>query len=381
MAHDPGRTAVVLVGAYGHGREHLRRLGSLARAGRIRLAGVADTRLPDRTELGLDAGTAVSTDGAELIDRLRPAVVVISTPVHTHAELAAAAFAAGAHVLLEKPPTPTLAGFEQLLAAQRAAGVACQVGLQSFGSAAVAELFDLVRGGTLGELVRVGAAGTWSRDEAYYARSAWAGRRRLNGAPVMDGALTNPFAHAVAVALAVDGGAVQEVELESYHAYPIEADDTACARIVSTAGTPVTIAVTLCAAQSREPYVDVVGTAGRARLWYTEDRLRTPAGERQHPRVGLLENLLDHVVDPRVSLVAPLAGCRALMQVVEAVRLSPAAVAIPEQHQQIVDLPPGRRRVIAGIDELVPKAAEEGRGYAELGAPWAAAEPFRWRAP
>jgi predicted dehydrogenase len=380
MAHDPGGASVVLIGAHGHGREHLRRLGSLARAGRIRLAGVADVRRPDRAQLGLDAETAVSTDGAELIDRLRPAVVVISTPVHTHAELAATAFAAGAHVLLEKPPTPTLAGFERLLAAQRAAGVACQIGLQSFGSAAVAALFDLVRSGALGELVRVGAAGTWSRDEAYYARSAWAGRRQLDGVPVMDGALTNPFAHAVAVALAVDGAAVHEVELETYRAYPIEADDTACARIVSTAGTPVTIAVTLCAAQSREPYVDVVGTAGRARLWYTEDRLRTPAGERQYARVGLLENLLDHLADPRVALLAPLAGGRALMQVVEAVRRSPAARPIPERDQQVAGVPPGRRRVVTGIDELVPKAAEEGRGFAELGAPWAAAEPFRWRA-
>src|SRR6184192_2505520 len=108
MAQDPGGASVVLIGAYGHGREHLHHLGPLARAGRIRLAGVADLRMPDRGQLGLEATTAVSTDGAELIDRVRPEVVVISTPAYTHAELAAAAFAAGAHVLLEKPPTPTL---------------------------------------------------------------------------------------------------------------------------------------------------------------------------------------------------------------------------------------------------------------------------------
>src|SRR5690242_2408494 len=122
---------VMLVGAYGHGRGHLEHLAALAAAGRIRLAGVVDVRPLDEHQRSLAGDALIDTDAGRAIAAARPAVVVISTPMHTHADLARLAFRAGAHVLLEKPPTPTLADFDRLLADQRAAGVACQVGFQA----------------------------------------------------------------------------------------------------------------------------------------------------------------------------------------------------------------------------------------------------------
>src|SRR5699024_11686417 len=97
--------------------------------------------------------------------------------------------------------------------------------------------------------------GAWARTSHYYARAPWAGRRRLRGRDVVDGALSNPFAHAVATALALTGTHEQEpdaVELELYRAGPIEADDTSCVRVHAANGTPITIAVSLCATVSTD---------------------------------------------------------------------------------------------------------------------------------
>ncbi|NUR73837.1 MAG: Gfo/Idh/MocA family oxidoreductase [Hamadaea sp.] len=377
MGRDRTPPSVVLVGAHGHGRGHLEQLAARTATGRVRLAGVADVRPLDDQQRSLAGDCRFDTDAGRLITEVRPDVVVISTPMHTHSQLALTAFAAGAHVLLEKPPTPTMAEFDTLAAAQKAAGVACQVGFQAFGSGAYAELANLIAAGALGEVRRIGMIGAWTRTESYYTRAAWAGRRTLDGVPVMDGALTNPFAHGVAMALRLDGSSgadsVDAVEVDTYRAHPIEADDTASARMTTASGTPVTAAVTVCAETSREPVIEVVGSAGRAELWYTEDRLRTADGERRFDRADLLDNLLDHVADG-VPLFAPLAETRSFMQMVEAIRLGPAATPIDARFQRL----DGHRVIVPGVDDVVRQAADNGALFCELPVAWATGKPFRW---
>lgn len=129
---------------------------------------------------------------------------------------------------------------------------------------------------------------------------------RLGEVDVVDGALTNPLAHAVATALALSGSTraedVEHIETELLHAHAIEADDTSAVRIVTSAGTQVTVAVTLCAERSSEPYVIVHGTRGRITFWYRQDRVlvqRAGHGpvETEYGRTDLLENLVAHVTD------------------------------------------------------------------------------------
>ena len=169
-------------------------------------------------------------------------VVVLSTPMHTHLPLAEAALATGAHVLLEKPPTPTLDEFHRLLAAADAAGRAVQLGFQSLGSSALPAMRQLVADGAVGEPVRYGALATWVRTEEYWRRTPWAGRRALDGVPVVDGAVTNPLAHAVATGLAIAGATresdVAGVRLDLYRANDIEADDTSRSSSTSSAAAP-----------------------------------------------------------------------------------------------------------------------------------------------
>ncbi|SDS37103.1 Gfo/Idh/MocA family protein [Actinoplanes derwentensis] len=360
---------VVLAGAHGHGRGHLENLARLHAAGRVRFVGVADPRALCLEEQALAGDGAWAPDLRTLLGTVTPDVVVICTPVHTHTELAETALRAGAHVLLEKPVAPTLADFEHLVAVQRETGLAVQVGFQANGSGAVTELRRRIAAGDLGEIRGIGATGLWWRGEAYWNRAAWAGRRRLDGREVNDGALTNPFAHAIAIALVLDGSGggdpVRRVELDTYRTRAPESHDTASVRILTARGTPVTVAATLCAEPESEPVVTVHGSLDSVELHYTEDLLISAEGATRHTRTDLLENLLDHLADRSVELLVPLAGCLAFTQVVEAVRHSPDP--LPVAQEDLVDL----------ID-LTRRAAAGGSLYSELGADWARATPFTW---
>ncbi|WP_406310298.1 Gfo/Idh/MocA family protein [Streptomyces sp. NBC_00623] len=374
---------VVLVGARGHGRWHLANIRRLQDQGLVRLAGICELTPLTETELASFVGElpAQSADFGELLDSTGARVAVICTPIQTHTELALTAAARSVHLLLEKPPAATFADFERMVTGVRAAGIACQVGFQSFGSHAVPAIRALVDSGAIGAVQGIGAAGAWVRDDAYYHRAPWAGRRRIGTADVVDGVLTNPLAHAVATALELAGSGtaddVASIETELFRAHDIEADDTSCVRITTTRGLPVTASVTLCAEQAGEPYVIVHGDRGRITFWYKQDRVliqRAGHGpeEAVHGRTDLLENLVDHLAG-RAALLVPPQRTGAFMRVVEAVRTAPEPVALPSDawHTEPATASTGARRVVRGIDALVAAGADTLTLFSELGVPWA----------
>jgi predicted dehydrogenase len=315
----------------------------------------------------------------ELLDAVQPAVTIVCTPIHTHADLALTAAAAGSHVLLEKPPTTAVADFERLVSGMAASGRACQVGFQSLGSHAIAYVRSLIAGNAVGEVIGIGAAGAWQRDASYYARAPWAGRRTLGDVAVVDGALTNPFAHATATALVLDSESgedgLRDVRVELYHANPIEADDTSCMRLVTAQGTTITVAVTLCAERNAEPYIIVHGSRGRIVLEYRTGRVRLETGGQvettEHGATDLLENLVAHISAPDVPLLVPLAATRSFMHVVEAVRLAPEPAEIAPEYRTTDTSGPHPRLVVPHVDAAVARAAEELALFSELDLPWA----------
>jgi hypothetical protein len=237
----------------------------------------------------------------------------------------------------------------------------------------------MVADGGLGELRGIGVVGTWVRTAKYWQRARWAGRRSLDGVDVVDGAVTNPFAHGTAAALMVDGSRradqVESVETDLYRANPIEADDTSAVRIITSRGTTVVTALTLCAeVHDHEPMVIVHGSAGRAVLRYSSDRLSVTIDGRvsdtQYGRDDLLENLLDHRADPRVPLLAPFEDTGAFTRVVEAVRVSAPPVEIPASLIRWDGHGPERHPVVADVEKWVTRAADELALFHELDAPW-----------
>ncbi|KUM81859.1 Gfo/Idh/MocA family protein [Streptomyces curacoi] len=369
---------VVLAGARGHGRWHLDNIRRLQDKGIVRLAGICELTPLTAQELPEGLGTPEqSADFGALLDSTGARIAVICTPIPTHTDLALTAARRGVHLLLEKPPAPSYAEFRRMAHGVAEAGVVCQIGFQSLGSHAVPAIRALMAEGAIGEIVGIGGAGAWARAEAYYRRAPWAGRRRLNGVDVIDGALTNPLAHAVATALALGGTVraedVTDIQTELFRANDIESDDTSCVRVSTERGAPVVVAATLCAEHPDEPYVVVHGERGRITFWYKQDRVllqRANHGpeEFEYGRTDLLENLVEHLVDGADLLVTPEAT-GAFMKVVEAIRLAPDPAPLPAEAWHL--LPDEQRRVVPGVDGLVAAAADTLALYSELGAPWA----------
>ncbi|MFB6980680.1 Gfo/Idh/MocA family protein [Streptomyces scopuliridis] len=374
---------VVLAGARGHGRTHLRNIRRLEQTGLVRLVGVCELEPLSPRELahsGYGApGPAQSADFGALLEHTGARIAVICTPIHTHTDLALTAAARGVHTLLEKPTTPSYAEYERLLAGLAETGTACQVGFQSLGSHAIGAIRELIADGAIGPLRGIGAAGPWVRDEAYFRRVPWAGHRTLDGRDVVDGVLTNPLAHAVATALRIDGSDladdIAESELEQYRAHDIEADDTSCLRLSTAKGTRITVAVTLCAERNAEPYVLVHGTRGRITFWYKQDRVlveRMGVGpvETGHARTDLLENLVAHLRDGSALLVPP-RRTGAFMRIVEAIRTGPEPAPLPAAAWYGAPGEKAPRRIVKGIDGLIEESAESLATFSELGAVWA----------
>jgi predicted dehydrogenase len=197
----------------------------------------------------------------------------------------------------------------------------------------------------------------------------------------VDGALTNPFSHAVATALLVAGTAESDpvdIALELFGTRDLEADDTACVRLRFDGGPEIVVAASLCAEQDHEPFVVVHGSEGRAKFWYKTHRLeindeRVSVG----PPADLLRNLLEHRADPAaVALLAPLSHTRAFASVVQAVRDAPDPAPIPDGWIRTVGDGPARHPVVRGIGEEVAVAAERLALFSEIGVPWAG--PNRW---
>lgn len=366
---------VVLAGALGYGRGYLRELAELEAAGTARLAGVCEVRPLDDEARALVGDRPVDADLGRLIAGTGAEIGIVSTPIHTHPVLARQVLEAGAHLLLEKPPVPSLAEWRELTDLAAAGGLACQVGFQSLGSAAVTRLATLLRDERLGELRGIGGHGAWSRPDAYYRRADWAGRRTLHGVPVVDGALTNPFAHAIATALALDGSTgvedVRSVDLELLRARPIEADDTSCARVRTARGTVIVFAGTLCADRPHEPVLIAHGSRGRAELHYTTDLLVVDGVPERHTRTSPLVNLLAHLDDPHLPLQSGVDSCGGFTRVLEAVRTAPAPAPIEDRWLRRVGSGADTLVEVAGVADAVRDCAERLATFGELGVPWA----------
>jgi len=129
---DTLRVAVIGVGYLG--RFHAQKYAALPGC---RLVAVADARADAGAAVAQELGTRAVGDYRELLGQVD--AVSIVTPTAAHFGIARAFLEGGAHVLVEKPITETVAQAQQLVAAARAAGRVLQVGhLERFNPAIIA---------------------------------------------------------------------------------------------------------------------------------------------------------------------------------------------------------------------------------------------------
>jgi predicted dehydrogenase len=152
---------------------------ALAADPRVELVAVAD-RSPERCAEFADRygvpGRYATTE--DLLTGATPDVVHLCTPPDAHREQALAAFAAGVHVVCEKPPALSLAELDAMQAAADDAGLAFATVFQQRTGTAAAHVRGLLTSGALGRPLLAQCQTLWHRGVEYYDvdwRGTWAG--------------------------------------------------------------------------------------------------------------------------------------------------------------------------------------------------------------
>jgi predicted dehydrogenase len=239
------RVSVALVGIGGYGEVYLSALLDEPRGARCRIVGAVDPHPGNCRRLAELTAAAIpvySTMESFYRDH-RADLVVISSPIHLHAEHVAQALDRGSNVLVEKPAAATTSDVDAMIETRERTGGFVAVGFQWSFASSVLDLKRDILSGRFGA-PRWGRTLTlWPRTESYYARNDWAGRARdSKGRWILDSPASNAMAHHVHNLLFLLGPAMDRsaevgtVAPRLGRANEIETFDTVAARIETESG-------------------------------------------------------------------------------------------------------------------------------------------------
>ncbi|MEO8906597.1 MAG: Gfo/Idh/MocA family oxidoreductase, partial [Microbacteriaceae bacterium] len=121
------------------------------------------------------------SDHRELLREIRPDVVHITTPHHTHAQIAIDALQAGVNVILEKPLAHSREAGQSLVNAAAESSARIGICLQNRYNAPVQAARELLASGALGAVLGASGSIFWHRDAEYYLDRPWRGRWATGG--------------------------------------------------------------------------------------------------------------------------------------------------------------------------------------------------------
>ena len=238
--------SVVMLGISSYGQYFLKTLLKEFSSDEMELRAVV-SRFPERSEHYSelkDRGTSTFHSLSEFYERGYSAdLVVISSPHHYHVPQTCEALRHGSHVLCEKPLGATVQEAEQMIQTKDTARRWVMIGYQWSYSDAIQALKRDIGLGLLGKPVRLKTLCLWPRDESYYKRNNWAGRKKDDkGSWILDSPANNAMAHFLHNLFYVLGEQVDtsaqpiEVTAELYRAYPIENFDSIACRVFTDEG-------------------------------------------------------------------------------------------------------------------------------------------------
>ncbi len=183
VAHEGPPLRYVIIGcAASIVPTHLQALAQLSAA---QIVGMADISAERGAARAAEVGCPFFVDHREALAELRPDVAVITTPHLFHPSIAMDCFAAGAHVLVEKPMAVEVAEADAMIAAAESAGRILAVNFQQRFRPAIVYVRRLVESGELGALLRVLCVEPWFRTAAYYRTASWRGTWAGEGGGVL----------------------------------------------------------------------------------------------------------------------------------------------------------------------------------------------------
>jgi UDP-N-acetyl-2-amino-2-deoxyglucuronate dehydrogenase len=222
-----------------------------------RLAAVTDVAPGSARSLAGTFGGAAEPDLDALLARDDVDVVSVCVPSGLHADVGAAAAAAGKHLVVEKPIDVSLAAADRLIGAAAGAGVAVTVISQHRFDRGLIELRRLIGRGALGRLVLGEASTKWYRTQGYYDSAPWRGTWSLDG-----GSLMNQGIHYVDLLLWCMGPVAEVTALCATQTHQIEVEDTALAALRFSSGAVGTIVSSTAVFPGFAQRLEIAGTAG-----------------------------------------------------------------------------------------------------------------------
>ena len=254
------RMVIALVGLGPAALPHLRSLQDLSDRIELRYAFARDPRV-DRIQPY--TGPVHLTDSLDLILQDHEVqAVIVATPPSTHLEICERCFAAGKHVLLEKPLELNLERATRLLDLATLAGLQLGVVFQHRFREASQVLQKLLMEGRLGEIQAASVRVPWWRSQAYYKEPGRGTLARDGGGVLLTQAIhTLDLFRALVGVQSVKSAVVRQTQL-----HQMETEDHVSALLVLGNGAPGDLMATTAMYPGFPETIDIIGTLGSARL-------------------------------------------------------------------------------------------------------------------
>lgn len=233
-------------------------------------------------------GCPISADYRAMLAEIQPDVTVIAVPHPLHAEVALAAFAAGSHVLCEKPMAIQVADADRMIAAAAEAGRVLGVCFQRRLRPEVQAARHVIASGALGAIQRVDLFAAWPRTARYYRVAPWRGTWRNEGG----GVLMNQGPHNLDTLAYLLGLPARVVAWNRTRLHAIAAEDTAHALLEWSDGALGTLHLSTAEGGVMER-LTVAGTRGALTLEPGSLRAET-----------LARDIRDHIADDAADMYA-----------------------------------------------------------------------------
>lgn len=213
-------------------------------------------------------GTVVVEDFYETLAMPEVQVVWLPVPIQLHRRFVEASYAAGKHVICEKPLAGCVEDVDAMIASRDAAGLTGLVGFHDLFHANTMAIKRRLLAGEIGEVNEVTVFGSWPRDTGYFSRANWAGRKSLGGIAVNDSPANNAMAHYLMLSLFFmgdkpwDAATPASAEAQTWRTRPIENFDTVDARFAFADGRTLRLLLTHSSQEQHQPQIILKGTKG-----------------------------------------------------------------------------------------------------------------------
>jgi predicted dehydrogenase len=384
---EKNSVGLVLVGIGGMGAVYLQTLLENRDRGPFKIQGTVDPfpkGCPRLEELQI-LRIPNYPDLEDFFDRHEAELAIVSSPIQFHCPQTCLSLQNASDVLCEKPLAATIQESRAIIDARDRAKKWVAVGYQwSFSSAIQALKRDILKG-LFGKPKRLKCLYLWPRDEAYYRRNDWAGKKQDEaGRWILDSPANNAMAHDLHNMLYITGTTPEtsagpaRVEAELYRAHDIQNFDTAAARCETDTDVEILFYVSHVSEKERGPVLTYEfekatvfgeGRNSTIRAQLADGSVKDYGSPDAEPMKKLWDSL-ESVKSRKPPVCGPEAGQSQTL----------CLNGMQDSMPQIVNFPrdlitaegePGRRSIrVNGLGAVLEQCYEQNSLPSELGIPW-----------